>query len=41
MKIDTTFSAPVGSHEWQVWRVHLYDFAQLVFNLVLQTIEIH
>lgn len=30
--IPTAFSGPVGSHEWQVWRVHLYDFAQLVFK---------
>lgn len=30
--IHTAFSGPVGSHEWQVWRVHLYDFAQLVFK---------
>lgn len=30
--IHTAFSGPVGSHEWQVWRVHLYDFAQLAFK---------
>jgi len=30
--IHAAFSAPVGSHEWQVWRMHLYDFAQLVFK---------
>lgn len=30
--INTAFSGPVGSHEWQVWRIHLYDFAQLVFK---------
>ncbi len=30
--INTAFSGPVGSHEWQVWRVHLYDFAQMVFK---------
>ena len=30
--INTAFSGPVGSHEWQVWRVHLYDFAQKVFK---------
>lgn len=30
--INTVFSEPVGSHEWQVWRVHLYDFAQMVFQ---------
>ncbi len=21
-----------GSHEWQVWRRHLYEFAQLLFQ---------
>lgn len=30
--IHTAFSGPFGSHEWQVWRVHLYDFAQLIFK---------
>ncbi len=30
--IHTAFSGPVGSHEWQVWRVHLYDFAQKAFK---------
>lgn len=30
--INTVFSEPVGSHEWQVWRIHLYDFAQVVFQ---------
>jgi len=30
--IQTAFSGPVGSHEWQVWRFHFYDFAQLVFQ---------
>jgi len=30
--IHVAFSGPVGSHEWQVWRVNLYDFAQLVFK---------
>jgi enterochelin esterase family protein len=30
--INTAFSGPIGSHEWQVWRVHLYDFAQMVFK---------
>lgn len=30
--IHTAFSGPLGSHEWQVWRVHFYDFAQLVFK---------
>ena len=30
--IHTAFSGPVGSHEWQVWRVNLYDFAQLAFK---------
>jgi len=30
--IHTAFSGPLGSHEWQVWRVNLYDFAQLVFK---------
>ncbi|HEY3371009.1 MAG TPA: alpha/beta hydrolase-fold protein [Prolixibacteraceae bacterium] len=30
--INTAFSGPVGSHEWQVWRVNMYDFAQMVFK---------
>lgn len=30
--IPAAFSGPVGSHEWQVWRVHFYDFAQLIFK---------
>jgi enterochelin esterase family protein len=30
--IHTAFSGPLGSHEWQVWRIHFYDFAQLVFK---------
>ncbi|MBN1561558.1 esterase [candidate division KSB1 bacterium] len=30
--IRNAWSAPVGSHEWQVWRVHLYELAQLLFN---------
>ena len=30
--IHTAFSGPVGSHEWQVWRVNMYDFAQLIFK---------
>lgn len=30
--IHTAYSGPVGSHEWQVWRVNFYDFAQLVFK---------
>jgi enterochelin esterase-like enzyme len=30
--INTAFSGPVGSHEWQVWRIHLYDFAQKAFK---------
>jgi enterochelin esterase-like enzyme len=30
--INTAFSGPFGSHEWQVWRVHLYDFAQKAFK---------
>jgi len=30
--IHTAFSGPLGSHEWQVWRVNLYDFAQVVFK---------
>ena len=30
--IQPAFSGPVGSHEWQVWRVNLYDFAQLIFK---------
>ena len=25
------FEGP-GSHEWQVWRKHLYDFGQRVFQ---------
>ena len=31
-KMNTAFSSPVGSHEWQVWRVNFYDFAQMVFK---------
>ena len=30
--INNSWSEPYGSHEWQVWRVHLYDFAQLLFK---------
>jgi len=30
--INTAFSGPVGSHEWQVWRVNLYDFARIAFK---------
>lgn len=30
--INNTWSEPVGSHEWQVWRVHLYEFAQKLFQ---------
>lgn len=30
--IKHAWSEPVGSHEWQVWRVHLYEFAQLLFK---------
>jgi enterochelin esterase-like enzyme len=30
--INNTWSEPVGSHEWQVWRFHLYEFAQKVFQ---------
>jgi len=30
--VNNTWSEPVGSHEWQVWRVHLYEFAQKLFQ---------
>lgn len=30
--INHIWSEPVGSHEWQVWRVHLYEFAQKLFQ---------
>lgn len=30
--IRHAWSEPVGSHEWQVWRIHLYEFAQLLFR---------
>lgn len=30
--IQHAWSEPVGSHEWQVWRVHLYECAQLLFK---------
>jgi enterochelin esterase family protein len=29
--INSVWSEPVGSHEWQVWRVHLHEFAQHLF----------
>lgn len=31
-ELNVAFSKVVGSHEWQVWRVNFYDFAQLVFR---------
>jgi len=30
--INNVWSDPVGSHEWQVWRIHLYEFAQRLFK---------
>lgn len=30
--INHVWSEPVGSHEWQVWRVHLYECAQHLFQ---------
>jgi enterochelin esterase family protein len=30
--IRHVWSEPVGSHEWQVWRFHLFEFAQKLFR---------
>lgn len=30
--IPNIWSEPYGSHEWQVWRKHLHEFAQLLFK---------